>query len=143
MSREQRLLDRIGGLRADRSPSRYAASAGEDLEALMESIRQHMVHLLNARHGMCETVPDYGLPALSDMIVGRGEHLRRVQDAIRTTIEKYEPRLRRVRVTHHAGEGDDQRLVFRIDAVMVGRSAEHRVWYETSMAPTGELDVSG
>lgn len=144
VGREQSLLDRIAAAGADRAPdTRYGATIAEDLDGLMESIRRHMVCLLNARHGMSEAAPDYGLPALSDLMAGSEQYVRLVQDAIRTTIEKYEPRLRRVRVAHQAAEGTRQTLVFRIDAVMVGRSGEHRVWYETSFAPTGELNISG
>ena len=64
-------------------------------------------------------------------------------EAIRVAIEKYEPRLRRVRVTHQAEEGDQRTLVFRVDAVLVGRSGEHRVWYETAFSPSGRFQVSG
>ena len=143
MGREQTLLERIAAAGSARAPGRYDATTGENLEGLMESIRRHMACLLNARHGMSEAAPDYGLPALADLMAGSDEYIRLVQDAIRTTIEKYEPRLRRVRVTHQAAEGTRQTLVFRIDGVMVGRSGEHRVWYETSFSPTGELNVSG
>jgi type VI secretion system protein len=152
VGREQTLLDRMaamhaepgaGSARAGAASGRYAATAAEDLEGLMESIRRHLVRLLNARHGMSEAVPDYGLPALADIMAGSADYIARVLEAIRTAIEKYEPRLRRVRVTHQATEGNRQTLVFRIDAVMVGRSGEHRVWYETALAPTGELQVSG
>lgn len=143
MAREQTLLERIAAASTDRTAGRYEATTEDDLEARMESIRRHLAQLLNARHGMSETAPDYGLPALSDIMTGSEDYLHRVQDAIRATLEKYEPRLRRVRVTHQVDEGTHQTLVFRIDGVMVGRGGEHRVWYQTSFAPTGELRVSG
>lgn len=143
MAREQTLLERIAAAGSDRTAGRYEATVEDDLEARMESIRRHLAHLLNARHGMSETAPDYGLPALADILTGSADYLPRVQDAIRTTLEKYEPRLRRVRVTHQIDEGDRQTLVFRIDGVMVSRTGEHKVWYQTSFAPTGELCVSG
>ena len=143
MGREQTLLERIGAAGPGGARARYAPTTEENLEALMESIRDQLGRLLNARHGMCETVPDYGLPALTDLLAGSDAALRQVQEAIRVVIEKYEPRLRHVRVTHRADQGTGHRLVFRIDGVMVGRSGEHRVWYETSLTPTGELNVSG
>ena len=142
MAREQTLLERMAAAHARRSTTRYAPTTEENLDELMESVRRQLVRLLNARHGMSESAPDYGLPALGELLAGSDDYLRQVQDAIRATIEKYEPRLRRVRVTHRAEEGDHQTLVFRIDGVLVGRSGEHRVWYQTSFAPTGELMVS-
>jgi type VI secretion system protein len=143
MAREQTLLERITASGPGGARGRYAPTAEENLEALMESIRANLGRLLNARQGMSETVPDYGLPALTDLFVGSDGAIRRAQDAIRTVLEKYEPRLRHVRVTHRADEGTTHRLVFRIDGTMVGRSGEHRVWYETSLNTSGEVDVAG
>ncbi|MBN2448145.1 MAG: type VI secretion system baseplate subunit TssE [Phycisphaerae bacterium] len=137
------LLDRIAALGEERGRGRYEPTTEEDLEALMESVRRNLTRLLNARQGMAEGVTDYGLPALTDLTAGGERYVQRVQDAIRGTIEKYEPRLRRIRVTHQVHEGDVQTLVFRVDAVMVGRSGEHRVWYETAFAPTGKFAVMG
>ncbi len=143
MSREQTLLERIAASAADRTQGRYAPSAQEDLDALVESVRRQLARLLNSRQGMSEAAPDYGLPALADLMAGRADYIQLVQEAVRATIEKYEPRLRRVRVTHQAEEGTKQKLVFRVDAVLVSRTGEHRVWYETSFAPNGKLDVAG
>ncbi len=145
MGREQTLLDRMAA-RRERGRSRQQVTAGEDLDALMDSVRRHLKRLLNSRHGMCEALPDYGLPALADLVIGSGDYILRVQDAIKTAVEKYEPRLRRVRVSrvaHDADEKDqDRTLAFRIDAVLVSQSGDHRVWYETEVAGTGEFEVS-
>ncbi len=143
MSRERRLLERIAAAGDDRGSVRYQATAKEDLEVLVESVRRHLGRLLNSRQGMSEAAPEYGLPAMSDLIAGRDQYILLVQEAIRTTIERYEPRLRRVRVTHQADEGKPQTLVFRVDATLVSASGEHRVWYETAFSPNGELEVVG
>ncbi len=142
MGREQSLLQRIA--RRDQVvPPRGQASAGEDVEALMESVRRHLARLINSRHGMNECLPDYGLPALTDLTVGVGDHVQIMQDAVQTAIQKYEPRLRRVRVSRVMDEDEGRSLAFRVDAVLVGKSGEHRVWYETSMSGEGQFDVEG
>lgn len=144
MAREQTLLDRLAAVQSTGRSDRYGGSTvGEDLEALMESIRRNLRRLLNARQGMCEAAPDYGLPALTELIAGNQQYVQRVQDAIRTAIERYEPRLRRVRVSQHESSENRQTLVFRVDAAMIGKSGEHRVWYETEFTPTGEFHVAG
>ncbi|MBK9118834.1 MAG: type VI secretion system baseplate subunit TssE [Phycisphaerales bacterium] len=144
MAREQALLDRLAAAQSSDRGDRYRGSTvGEDLEALMESIRRNLRRLLNARQGMCEAAPEYGLPTLSELIVGNQQYVLRVQDAIRTAIERYEPRLRRVRVTQQAVSESRHTLLFRVDAVMVGRAGEHRVWYETEFTPMGEFHVAG
>jgi type VI secretion system protein len=142
MGREQTLLDRIAA-RSGHGRSRYQASAKEDLDALMESVRRQLARLLNARHGMSEALPEYGLPALTDLTVGSGDYVQRVLDAIQHTIASYEPRLRRVRVSRVADdERPHQSLRFRIDATLVGEDGQHRVWYETEFGGGGQFEVS-
>ena len=141
MGREQRLLSRIAA-RADPGRGRYEPTATEDLEALMESVREHLGHLLNARHGMSETLPDYGLPAMSDLMIDSPEYVHSVQAAIQKTIEQYEPRLRRVRVAPVVDEERGHTLTFRVDAVLVSQTGQHRVWYETMVSGKGDFDVS-
>jgi len=150
MARERTLLSRVaqaapsGRARLGDQSGAAGPTTQEDTEALCESVRDHLARLLNARHGMCEAMPDYGLPALSDLIVGTGDHVRLVQEAIKTAIEKYEPRLRRVKVSRVVDPDrlDGRTLAFRIEAVLIGRQAEHRVWYETSVRGSGEFEVS-
>lgn len=142
MAKEYSLLERLSG-RSGRNRTRYEPTTGENLEALMESVRNHLAKLLNSRHGMSEALPDYGLPSLVDVVVDSGNYVQLVQDAIRSTVEKYEPRLKRVRVSRKEEEGNKQTLVFRVDAVLISKSGEHRVWYETSIRGTGKFDVAG
>lgn len=142
MKRERTLLGRIGaGMHSPRKA--HEATANVDVDAIMESVRMHLVRLLNARHGMSECVPDYGLPALADLSVDVGDYVQTVQDAIQTTIEKYEPRLRRVRVTRVVDEDEQRRVSFRVDAVLAAGGREHRVWYQTSVSGDGQFDVEG
>ena len=141
MGREHTLLDRITRA-GDRRHGRFESSATEDLDALMDSVRRHLARLLNARHGMSEAMPDYGLPALSDLTIGSGDYLPRVQDAIRVAIEKYEPRLRRVRVSRVVDEETQHTLSFRVDAVLISQTGEHRVCYETLVTGGGQFEVS-
>jgi len=144
MAREQTLLNRIAS-GSDRGRSRHEATATENLDALIESVQTHLVRLLNSRQGMAEAQPDYGLPSLVDITVGSGNYVQLVQDTIRQTIEKFEPRLRRVRVSQRLDEeatADKEKLIFRIDAILVGRSGEHRVWYETAFRGTN-FEVAG
>lgn len=143
MGRERTLLERIaaGGQRRGTAYD----STREDVEALMDSVRKRLAVLLNSRHGMSEALPDYGLPSLVDLTVGSGDYVQIVGNAIKTAVEKYEPRMRRVRVTHksdESAENQGRKLVFRIEGMLVGQDAEHRVWYETAMTSGGEFDVA-
>lgn len=139
MGRERTLLERIAGTG---DGERFQSSAAEDIEALADSVRRHLRRLLSSRHGLSQALPDYGLPAMTDLVVGSSDYVHRVQEAIRSTVEKYEPRLRHVRVTHHAGEGDKHTLSFLIEGVLVGRTGQHRVCYSTGPSGDGRFEVN-
>ncbi|MFQ5590629.1 MAG: type VI secretion system baseplate subunit TssE [Phycisphaerae bacterium] len=141
MAREQMLLDRIAQLGAQ-GHDRFEATAAEDLDAVIHSVRRNLIRLLNARHGMSEAMPDYGLPALTDLTIGSRAYVERVKDAIKVAIDKYEPRLRNVRVSRSVEEEGAQRLGFRVEATLIAQSGEHRIWYETTVRGSGEFDVS-
>jgi type VI secretion system lysozyme-like protein len=141
MGRERMLLDRIAD-RGDPRHGRYEPSATEDIGTLMESVRRHLDRLLNARHDMCETVPDYGLPALTDLTIGSGDYVQRVQKAIHEAIKKYEPRLRNVKVGRVEDEEDAHTVSFRIEAKLVGETDEVSVCYETMVTGSGQFEVS-
>lgn len=141
MSREQTLLERLSNPQ-ERGRS-YQPTATEDVEALMESVRVNLERIINSRHGMSECLPDYGLPALSDLTVGVNDYVQIMRDAIQSAIEQYEPRLRNVRVSRAKDEDQGRSLSFRVDALLVGRTGEHRVWYQTSISGDGQFDVDG
>ncbi len=141
MAFEDTLLSRIttGEIRRPGAPG---ASAAEDVELLMGSVQRHLIRLLNSRHDLAQAAPDYGLPALSDLVMGGPGYVDRVRKAILVAVQKYEPRLRRIRVERANDDEDSQRLTFRVEGVLIGRSGEHRVFYETSIAGSGQFDVS-
>lgn len=140
MAREDTLLTR---LERDAGSGRgRTETTVENLEALMASVRENITHILNSRHGMCEAVSDYGLPALSDFTLSNRNYILVIQEAIRSALSKYEPRLDRVKVSFREPEpGSPQRLEFRVDAVLIGRTGQHRVFYETSLSGKGEFEV--
>ncbi|MHC5108971.1 MAG: type VI secretion system baseplate subunit TssE [Planctomycetota bacterium] len=140
MAREKSLLDRLSDLDSTQR-SRIQPSAQEDLEALMDSIRSNLIRILNARHGMSEALPDYGLPALTDLTEGTGDHVTMVEASIRNAIERYEPRLERVRVARVENEDAPQVWSFRVDAIMKSQTGKHKVWYQTEVNGSGEFNV--
>jgi type VI secretion system protein len=71
-------------------------------EDLLNSIHDHLIRLLNARQGVLEHLPDYGLPDL-DMLYRELPYSEQdIAFAIKNVIEKYEPRLIQVRVQPRA-----------------------------------------
>ena len=152
MGRETAFLDRLATLGQRRPP------AEEDLDVLMESVRSNLVRLLNSRWRMCETLParwgpepgdalpEYGLPALVDLSIGKRDHAQTVEKGLKNAIDAFEPRLRNARVSRIVPDEVDAKgmLSFRITGQLrTGTGDDASVWYETEVTRKGDFGVAG
>lgn len=71
------------------------------------SIRAHLSRLLNARQGSLTHLPDYGLPDVAEIYQGLPYSIDDLISAVKTTIEKYEPRLHNVQIKPQAPSTKD------------------------------------
>ena len=79
-----------------------ALNAYASHDDLLVSIHDHLIRLLNARQGVLEHLPDYGLPDL-DMFYRELPYSEQdIAFSVKSVIEKYEPRLQNVRVQPRA-----------------------------------------
>jgi type VI secretion system protein len=138
MGRERSLLDRLDDPRPN-APRRIEQST----EELADSVLAHLQRMLNTRQGNCLTLEDYGIPDFTDMVHSFPEAVGRMQRAIRQSIERYEPRLRRVRVTPVEDPDDVFRLRFEITGELVTADEQAAVWFETTISPSGRISVRG
>jgi type VI secretion system protein len=76
------------------------------------SIMDHLNRLFNTREGSLPHLKDYGLPDISEIYRKMPHGIEELQKAIKRTVEKYEPRLRKVKVTPRETDPKDFRLVF-------------------------------
>jgi type VI secretion system protein len=136
MPRERSLLDRLRRPEEDRGRSIQENSARR-VESIMENLRR----LLNSRHGIAPTAPEYGIPDLSDVIHSFPEATARLRVAIQTAIETFEPRLRRVRVRAVESPDDPLSLHFEIVAEVAIGEKNASVWFETRVDSSGEVSV--
>lgn len=82
-----------------------------------ESIRLHLLRMLTARQGAVQALPDYGLPDINDLTLSRAELLKETSKAIQECVEKYEPRLQGISVSHQPLPGSPFTMGFRISAM--------------------------
>jgi len=138
MFKARTLLERLDNPALDKP-----LTGNQNLEALGYSILDHLKKMLNTRLGNSLTQPDdYGMIDLSELRTNMPDSINDVQNAIRNSIEKYEPRLRNVKV-EHVNSGDDLFILkFKVTADIV---AERRssLSFETVVEPTGQIDLSG
>lgn len=84
------------------------------------SICSHLTRLLNSRQGALQHLPDYGIPDITEIYQGLPYSINQLSQAIQQTIEKYEPRLRDVRVLQNADVTKDYVLHLLIRGEIVG-----------------------
>jgi len=134
MPRDSSLLERL----ADQKPE--AARTTQANEArVVASIQEHLVRMLNTRRGNAPVAPDYGIPDMADLVRAFPESIQSLEQAIRATIEKYEPRLSSVRVKYSGSEDDVFSLHFDVTAVLGPSSSGKRVSLKTEIESSGEV----
>ena len=135
MAFDRSLLERID------EPEDPGRRLSADPARMSESIARHLTRMLNVRQGNCAALPDYGMPDFNDLIGQFPDGLNQIRRAIRASIERYEPRLRRVKVKHVYDEADPLDLRFRITAAMVLDGREEAVSFETLIGESGQVQV--
>jgi type VI secretion system protein ImpF len=134
----------------DQGPS---GSGPQVLEKIRDCVRNELESLLNTRWRclsqdakvspiLAQSLVNYGLP---DFL---GANLQGAQDpdavcrAIRLAIERYEPRLKNVRVHASTEPSVDRTLSLRIDAELRVDPWHDRVQFNTILEPTGQVRLS-
>jgi type VI secretion system protein len=91
--------------------------------ALKKSIQDHLVYLLNARQGVMPHLPDYGLPDLTAVYQEMPYSVNSLAESVKSTLVRYEPRLKNIKVTPYPVAKGDFVLHFQIIGQMM--SGEH------------------
>ncbi len=108
-----RLFERLA------TPERPEASGAEaSLAEIVESIKRHLVDLLNSHPGHSECAPELGLLDFNDATIGVLDLERNIQRAIRQCIERFEPRVRQVEVESLPRGSDPLQLRFQVHATV-------------------------
>lgn len=99
---------------------------GDELMAVVASVKRHLVDLLNSHPGNSACAPELGLLDFNDATIGVLDLELNIQQAIRQCIERFEPRVKRVDVEPLPNHGDPLQLRFQVHAtVALGRDNTH------------------
>ena len=107
---------------------------------VVESIGENLRALLNARQGNSPTAPDFGVIDFVEVVHDLPGSVSKVQDSIRDTIQRYEPRLRNIAVRFVPG-ADPLRLSFEVTARLAD-DKRRTVRFSTSLEAGGRFDVT-
>lgn len=136
--REERLIQRIRTWK--KSPNRRE---GQDPKRLIDSIVQHLERILNTRRGSVGIAYDYGIPDLTDFRSGFPDSVRDLEMTIRDTVEKFEPRLKSVRVKFIPQDENMLTVTFQIVAQLALDDEKTPVIFESMMGTDGKVTIKG
>lgn len=138
MAFEQSLLERIA---QPEGAGGYKLKLNED--KLVDSVLEHLRKMLNVRHGSVPALPDYGLPDFNDLAMRFPDAILELRKAIKTCIEKYEPRLCKVKVDYIHDPEAPLHLHYDITAQLVVDGAKGNVWFQTTLDSAGKASIRG
>ncbi len=135
--REERLLERIRAW--EREPARRGK---EDPRRIVDSVLRHLQRILNTKQGNVPIAEDYGIPDFTDLLKSAPESLKEIERAIQLVIQKYEPRLKGVRVSFIPEDEDALSLHFQITARLTTES-KTQILFETIVDSNGRINIKG
>lgn len=127
------LFERLSGEAGRRS--------GMPLEAAAKaSVAAHLSNMLSTRAGSVQTLPDYGLPDMNDMQMSLHDSLQQVRYALEKSIERYEPRLREVRVVSVQNTQDPLKLGFEIHGLLMLNGTTYPIALRAQFSSRGRVE---
>ena len=110
----------------------------------VDSILEHLRNVLNTRQGSVQIADNYGMPDLTNF---PGENLSvavfELEKIIKTTVERYEPRLVNIKVSYNPVISDNLTLRFGLTAEVIAGFGEKRqaIFFETVITSDGVVMV--
>lgn len=134
--REDRLLERIKiwGEKPERRSE-------ESTRRIIDSVLRHLQRILNTKRGNVPIAEDYGVPDFTDLLRSYPESIRDLERSIRQTIQKYEPRLKAVRLNLIPQDEDMLTLRFQIIARLAVK--QENILFETVLDSDGKVSIRG
>src|SRR5690554_4897429 len=108
---------------------------------VVESIKRHLVRLLNAHPGNSASVPDLGLLDFNDATLGTLDLSIQIRGAIRQCIEKFEPRVKRVDVVALPPGPDPLQLKFQVTVYLQVAGSDDRTTIDLVLDDKGYYRV--
>ena len=110
----------------------------------VDSILEHLRNILNSRHGSVMIADNYGMPDLTNFPgENLGASVKELERIMKSTIEKYEPRLTNVRISYNPESSGGLALKFGLFAEISATYGEKRlpIFFETVITSDGFVKV--
>ena len=76
------------------------------------SIMDHLNRMFNTREGSIPHLAGYGLPDISEIYRKMPHGIEELKDAIKRTVDRYEPRIKKAKVVQRETDEKEFRLIF-------------------------------
>jgi type VI secretion system protein len=136
MPRETSLLGRLA-----RPAGGGAPTTVDDKAATVRAVLEHLQKLLNSRQGHAAAQMEYGIPDPSEVLHAYSDAISQMAKAIKTSIERYEPRLTAIQVRHVANPDDILTLRYQIVGQLAKTKVRVPVVFDTHVDPSGRIKV--
>jgi type VI secretion system protein len=130
------LFDVLNGYFLGGGPVRAASRE----TALRSSIQDHLTRIFNSRRGALTHLPDYGLPDLTSVYQELPYSIEALACAVRLCVERYEPRIKHVRVVPQAARNGEHVIRMLITGVI---GADEPLRLQTYFMSGGSARVTG
>ena len=132
----QGLFENLIGRFSDGTPVEAVPSADQR----MMSIKDNLTRIFNTREGLLPHLKDYGLPDISEIYRTMPHGIERLESAIITTIEKFEPRLKNIRLTRlPQTQGKVLTIEFTVSGEVLGIG---RITFQTTFLSSGQSSIA-
>jgi len=133
-------MDRSILERLNRPRNTATRTAADNATELRRSVLRNLTSLLNTRTGSAPAQMDLGMPAPSEITHSTPNAVNMMLRNLRACIEKYEPRLRDVEITHVESPDEVLSLRFQVTARIASRDGL-TVSFDTVVNPGGHVRV--
>ncbi len=131
---QESFLEKLTGVYIDGTPVGTVPSE----QRLLKSITDHLSRLLNTRQGSLQHLPDYGVPDIAQIYRGLPASFNQLRFTVLELIQKYEPRLERMKMTLLPFKPEELKIAFQLSGYFKGG---HAVVFQTSFSSSGEAAV--
>jgi type VI secretion system protein len=138
MYKERTLLERLA-----KPKTAAVRTLGQSSAELLRSVLRNLQNILNTRVGHAPAQMDLGMPAPSDIVHATPDAVSLVLKNLRECIEKYEPRLLSVEISHVESEVDVLTLRFQVTARIRDAKDGGALSFETVVDPRGQFRLFG
>lgn len=134
--REQSLM-----LRLEKNSGQRNYTTESDIDSLLVDISHHVQDMLNVRLGSVKGLSDFGMPDFNDVVKEFPDAITRIRGEIQRFIERYEPRLEQVHVSHLHDPDQPLLLKFSISARLGHLFTDRKVSFTTVLTGSGQATV--